>query len=1288
MTLLLFSFLQVWADTWTDGNGITWSFTVKGTEAMDIRPSGPLNYERIYLYGDPKSSDLQLPFQPEAWIAAAMRFSDIDGQHFPSLSDEIYWGFKTLIIDVSDVTDDLDVRVMSGWWENFNADGSETHVHWNDGLNEFQLTEDIAKICAGGNGGKNHDLQFMVIDGSCVVNSVYYEDGKFEAPEVVIPSKVYVGLTELNVTSIGDNAFSGCSGLTSVTIPESVTSIGAGAFSSCSSLTSVTIPSSVTSIGAGAFFHCSSLTSMTIPEGVTSVGSSAFSYCSGLTSVTIPSSVTSIGTSTFSGCSSLTSVTIPSSVTSIGNDAFSYCTGLSTITMEGSVPTLGEYAVPSLTSIYVPIDYLTDYHAADVWKNMADRIYSTPNVYTEAEGLTWRFSVYGDDAIILGVNSCCENLVIPSVVYNDEKEYTVTCIGASAFQGCTNLVSAFIPEGVTSIVNGAFNNCSSLMNVTIPSSVTSIGSSAFSGCSGLTSVTIPEGVTSISSSVFSGCSSMTSVTIPEGVTSIGGSAFQGCSGLTSVTIPSSVTSIGGSAFQGCSGLTSVTIPEGVTSLGWYVFSGCTSLTSVALPNSMTRIGGAAFEGCRSLTSITIPNSVTCIDQNAFWGCSGLTSITIPNSVTTIGIYAFSGCTGLTSVTIPNSVTKLGSTYFLGDPFGNPFSDCSSLSLIIVESGNSNYDSRDDCNAIIDKNVKTLIAGCKNTIIPNSVTRIGYDAFSGCSGLTSVTIPSSVTSIGSSAFYGCSGLTSVTIPSSVTSIGSSAFSGCSGLTSVTIPSSVTSIGSYAFSGCSSLTSVYFYKETPPTIDNSTFFEPARTTLYVPEGSMAAYQSAAYWKDFKLITTINDTDYSNIDNTIYLEPAEALTGSQVTLSVKMKNTIDVQGYQFDLYLPEGVTVATDEDGFNLIELSTERTTARRTDYFNSTVQADGSIRVLCGSSKGYTFEGNDGEVATIRINISGNMTAGGYPIILKEVNLTDRNSTLYTTDYLKTTLTVKDHVLGDVNGNRKVEVADFVATANYILGNPPQVFNMKAADVNGNNKIEVADFIGIANIILNGSGSNNTPAATPKKSPRKAATDISTLTDVIYVEPVTATPGTQQTLSIQMKNSSPVAGFEFRLQLPEGITVATDDDDILMAELSTERTTARKTDYFNSALQADGTLQVLCGTSTANPNTGKPYTFSGNKGEVARITVNIPEDYSYGMYDVRATGVVISDANANILLLDNTTSNIIITSKTTSITNYDYELQNDDIWYTLNGQKLDKKPTKKGVYIVNGKRIVIK
>ncbi len=234
----------------------------------------------------------------------------------------------------------------------------------------------------------------------------------------------------------------------------------------------------------------------------------------------------------------------------------------------------------------------------------------------------------------------------------------------------------------------------------------------------------------------------------------------------------------------------------------------------------------------SITYSGTTYSVTSIGDNAFWGCSGLTSVTIPNSVSYIGKYAFA----LTSVTIPNSVSYIGEAAFGG---------CSGLTSVTVDKNNGTYDSRDNCNAIIETSTNKLIVGCKNTTIPNSVTSIGDNAFWGCSGLTSVTIPNSVsyigkyafacnaiietstnklivgcnntiipnsvTSIGEFAFSDCSGLTSVAIPNSVTSIGESAFARCSGLTSVTIPNSVTSIGSWTFYGCSGLTSVTFNAE---------------------------------------------------------------------------------------------------------------------------------------------------------------------------------------------------------------------------------------------------------------------------------------------------------------------------------------------------------------------------------------------------------------------------------------------------------------------------------------------
>ena len=409
------------------------------------------------------------------------------------------------------------------------------------------------------------------------------------------------------------------------------------------------------------------------------------------------------------------------------------------------------------------------------------------------------------------------DITIPETVDYDGKTYSVTSIGEEAFSWCSGLTSITIPNSVTSIGINAFSGCEGLTSVTIPNSVTSIGRHAFYGCTGLTSVTIPNSVTSIGKYAFSGCTGLESIIVEDGntvydsrnncnaiietetntllrgcnntvipgsVTSIVEYALYDCKGLTSVTIPNSVTSIGEYALYGCTGLTSVTIPNSVTSIGECAFGGCSALESIiveegntiydsrencnaiietetnmllqgckntVIPGSVTSIGGLAFRKCVDLTSLTIPNSVTSIGEEAFSGCTGLTSLTIPNSVTSIGEYALYGCTGLTSLTIPNSVTSIGGAAFRG---------CTGLESIIVEDGNTVYDSRNNCNAIIETETNTLLQGCNNTVIPGSVTSIGIGAFYHCKGLTSVTIPNSVTSIDIWAFNGCTGLTSV------------------------------------------------------------------------------------------------------------------------------------------------------------------------------------------------------------------------------------------------------------------------------------------------------------------------------------------------------------------------------------------------------------------------------------------------------------------------------------------------------------------------------------------------
>ena len=501
LLFLLCGFMQVSAQTWTDDNGFTWSFSVNGTEATDIKFLGGPDSQKIYLFGGP---DNETPAVLGPADAAAGRFSDYEGLYFPFIPDDVYFGNKTLVFDIIAAEEGQFIwgtgvgctcRVMNGWWSSIYADDVPLSV----GLWELPITEAMATECARGGQGK--DLDILMTRGSITVKSVYYESSEVSGA-VVIPEKVYVGSTELTVTSIGNNAFYGCSGITSVTIPETVTSIGDKAFLGCSGLTGITFPSSVTSIGDNTFRNCTGLTSVTIPSSVESIGSYAFNGCSGLTSVTIEEGVSSIGERAFLWCTGLTSITIPSSVTNIGYIAFHGCTGLTSITVASGN---------------------TSYDS----RNNCNAIIETAT-----------------NKLIKG----CENTVIPS---------DVKSIGDYSFYECAGLTNVTIPSSVTSIGSYAFYRCIGLTSLTFPSSLRRIDSYAFCGCSGLTNVTFGEGLTTIGECAFVGCTGLTSMNIGEGVTTIGNYAFAVCYGLTDVTIPSSVTSIGECVFNGCENIQNI-----------------------------------------------------------------------------------------------------------------------------------------------------------------------------------------------------------------------------------------------------------------------------------------------------------------------------------------------------------------------------------------------------------------------------------------------------------------------------------------------------------------------------------------------------------------------------------------------------------------------------------------------------------------------------------------------------------------------------------------------------------
>ena len=749
-----------------------------------------------------------------------------------------------------------------------------------------------------------------------------------------------------SVTTIDENAFNGCTGLASLTIGSSVGSIGNYAFGNCTGLKSVTsLNSTPPTCGTGVFQGVTiSSIPLTVPAGSESLYKATYTWqdfkykeesenpdddpavdTSGLKyniisstdvevvagtekytgDIVIPSqttidgktyNVTKIGIQAFNGCAGLTSITIPSSVYIIADESIYDCSGLKSITIPSSVTSIGNYVLglcPNITSIKVESG-----NAKYDSRNNCNAIIETST-----------------NTLIAG----CKNTVIPS---------SVTTIGTASFYGCTGLTSITIPSSVVSLGEGAFFDCTGLTSISIPNSVTSIGENVFAYCENLKTATLSNKIKTISFSAFSGCYSLTGIEIPNSVTTIDEEAFSYCESITNITIGENVNSIGKCAFMSCNGLSRIstlnptpptcgenvfknvnvsnvtlTVPTGSVSKyksadTWKDFKYEQTDEDPSEPELPTDNSGLSYNilnsteveviaGAEKYTGdIVIPSqttidgkvyNVTKVGNKAFYECTGLTSVTIPEGVTSIGSYAFYYCSELKSITIPNSVKSIGS---------GAFSGCIDLESIIVESGNIVYDSRDNCNAIIETSTNTLITGCKNTVIPDSIT----------------------------------------------SIGDYAFSGRSGLTSITISNSVTRIGYWAFSGCSGLTSVTSLNPTPPACGSKVFenVTVGNITLEVPNESVSLYQSADTWKDFGTIKGISEEEPElpedtsglsyNIINSTDVEViagAEKYTGdivipSQTTIDGKVYNVTKVGNKAFyectsltSITIPDGVT-----------------------------------------------------------------------------------------------------------------------------------------------------------------------------------------------------------------------------------------------------------------------------------------------------------------------------------------------------------------------------------------------
>ena len=1133
-------------------------------------------------------------------------------------------------------------------------------------LESVTIPEGVTDI--GGAAFSGCNLKALTLPESLVTIEIYAFEDNRSLKSVNIPAKVKTietqafygcGLTDLvipeGVQTIGSHAFSSNS-LKNLTLPSTITSIGESTFRYNYGLQSITCNAATPpTLGDDAFYGCN-IQEVKVPlasiaayrkvygwknysnyyggeeivDGVAYRIDDKGAYVQAAimteSEICLAENVAfegaqyllyKIADNAFAGNGSITLVTVPATVETIGSNAFDGVT-YPIIKIKATTPPVLASKLPMLSAI-VPPASVKAYKAANYWKEMTiigegknDIEVTTSATVDLTEAIMTQAKITPASVTSIKVHGPLTNDdIINALNTNMRSCYAIDLSDAE----------------IEALPDGAFNGKIGLLEITLPSGLKAIGNNAFNGCFALRNeVTIPAGVETIGSYAFAGCKNAKfNPALPETLTAIGDYAFQNCANLYAVTLPASLQTIGDHAFE-ASNVQEAVLPAGLKTIGAYAFRHCSNITRVTLPDGLTTLGEGAFQQCEALVTADLmnPMEITSIPRYAFDGCSGLRNVYLPFFIEAVGDYAFRGCASLRQIQFVAPTKTIGAYAFSG---------CRSL--------------------------KSLdLFKCEN------LTTIGSRAFSGCTSLKSLNLPKSLETIGEYAFSGCQAISVISSPSLVppTIASESALNGIDkDVCVLTMPKSVyldyfrapywgqfveyTASVLVGVDGQGSVMYSNNFGIAPTPVKVAAFYATAGEGVEEDEGdgiTAEAYDSANICaKDNSTLTfrivpdegneiksvtyagedvtaqvvdglfttpVINgDTnlDVSFVASTDYIAiPVSAVSkGAEVVVPIELVNTTEVMGIECKVQIPEGFSVAKKADGSLKVE-QTERKAGQ-----TLTVAVDGNVlTVKTNGTQAYT--GNTGAVFTIAIAPDEATAPADYVLKVTDVKFVNATGVASRPD-AKTTLTLRDYVLGDVDSDQLVAINDAVIVMNHIVGADTPAFNAKAADMDGNGSVEINDAVLIMNTVV---GTESTKSI-KKTSATEPNADELTAADIEICQGGTAM------FSLDLANLDALTAAQFEITLPEGITA-------VKAEAG-ERASRHmiKTNMVGNVLKV-----AMLSAESAD--------FDGSEGAILVLPLSADKTMPSGSYGISLRNVKMSDVRGNLFILPDADSSVVV------------------------------------------------